>query len=175
MVIFALVGAGLINGLVTYVHRSGDKVINDPKANAIIVHIILAVVALVIGVSVYMINKKKNQASLFLKPFSEHAYLRVKATLTFYPKLSILSLVRFVATIFLLYILLWEPFRMAMQLIAALDPNFTANAWGGPSYLGATLAHWLDGILLFYGTALLLHFVMVREPRKITDNQNSES
>ena len=51
-----------------------------------------------------------------------------------------------------------------MQVCAALAPSWTANAWGGPTYVGASMAHWLDGYLLFYASALLLHVVLV-QPR----------
>ena len=75
------------------------------------------------------------------------------------------GLLRAGAALLLLYLLLWEPFRAAMQVFAALAPSWTANAWGGPTYWGASLAHWLDGYLLFYGSALLLHLVLV-QPRE---------
>lgn len=37
-----------------------------------------------------------------------------------------------------------------------LDPNATVNAWGGPTYLGALLAHSLDAMVGFYAAAFLL-------------------
>jgi hypothetical protein len=37
--------------------------------------------------------------------------------------------------------------RAGFQVLGGLDPAFTSQAWGGPSYLGAGLAHWLDGII----------------------------
>jgi hypothetical protein len=43
-----------------------------------------------------------------------------------------------------------------MQIIDGLDPNQTVNAWGGPTYLGALLAHYLDCIIGFYAAAFLL-------------------
>jgi hypothetical protein len=35
-------------------------------------------------------------------------------------------------------------------------------AWGGPSYLGAMLAHYLDALYLFYVEALLLNLILVK-------------
>jgi hypothetical protein len=32
-----------------------------------------------------------------------------------------------------------------MQVFAALAPSWTAKAWGGPTYWGASLSDWLDG------------------------------
>jgi hypothetical protein len=54
--------------------------------------------------------------------------------------------------------------KQTMQVIGGLDPNFTTNAWGGPSYLGAMLAHYLDAAYLFYIQALLLNLVLVKQP-----------
>ena len=60
------------------------------------------------------------------------------------------------ATVPLVLVLLYAPFRMGAQIVGGLDPNATVNAWGGPTYLGALLAHWLDGVAGFYAAAFLL-------------------
>ena len=44
----------------------------------------------------------------------------------------------------------------ACRSAAVFDPNATVNAWGGPTYLGALLAHYLDNIVSFYAAAFLL-------------------
>lgn len=41
----------------------------------------------------------------------------------------------------LLFYLCW---RAGVQVLGGLDPNFTVNAWGGPSYAGAMACHYLD-------------------------------
>ena len=61
----------------------------------------------------------------------------------------------------LVLVALYTPFRMGMQVTGGLDPNATVNAWGGPTYLGALLAHWLDGIVGFYAAAFLLSRLLV--------------
>ena len=54
-------------------------------------------------------------------------------------------------------IIVWyTPLRAGLQVFAALDPDFTRDAWGGPSYLGASLAHWMDGVLMFYAATALI-------------------
>lgn len=88
--------------------------------------------------------------------------MRLRQTFALRP-FSLLRFVRSLLCLPLLYVLLWEPFRAAMQVVAALDPSFTANAWGGPSYWGASLAHWLDGAVILYTAAWLLHMTMVRK------------
>jgi hypothetical protein len=50
----------------------------------------------------------------------------------------------------------YAPARMGAQVIGGLDSNNTVNAWGGPSYLGAMLAHYLDALVGFYAACFLL-------------------
>ena len=70
--------------------------------------------------------------------------------------LSLPNLARAVAAVPLILVLLYVPFRMGMQINGGLDPNQTVNAWGGPTYLGALLAHYLDCVIGFYAAAFLL-------------------
>ena len=48
--------------------------------------------------------------------------------------------------------------RAGFQVLAGLDPTFTSQAWGGPSYLGAGLAHWLDGIIGVAAALTVVHW-----------------
>jgi hypothetical protein len=50
--------------------------------------------------------------------------------------------------------------RVGEQVIGGLDPNFTANAWGGPSYLGAMACHYLDAALMIAVGAWLLDKIL---------------
>jgi hypothetical protein len=59
-------------------------------------------------------------------------------------------------------LLLFNFVRAGQQVVAGLDPNFTVNAWGGPGYLGAMLARYLDGVYLFYLEALLMDLVLLK-------------
>ena len=61
-------------------------------------------------------------------------------------------------------LLAYLPVRAGMQVIGGLDPNFTANAWGGPSYLGALACHYLDAALLGALAAALLNLVLLPSP-----------
>ena len=57
--------------------------------------------------------------------------------------------------------LIWfTPLRAGQQVFAALDADFTRDAWGGPSYLGASLAHWMDGVLMFYAATALIRAML---------------
>jgi len=40
-------------------------------------------------------------------------------------------------------------FRVGMQ-VSSFAASGNINAWGGPTYLGALLAHWLDSMIAFY-------------------------
>ena len=50
--------------------------------------------------------------------------------------------------------------RAGVQVTGGLDPNFTVNAWGGPSYAGALLCHYLDLALLAGAAAWLLNRIL---------------
>jgi hypothetical protein len=50
--------------------------------------------------------------------------------------------------------------RAGAQLTGGLDPNFTVNAWGGPSYAGALACHYLDLFLIASGAAWLIDRVL---------------
>jgi hypothetical protein len=50
--------------------------------------------------------------------------------------------------------------RAGVQVTGGLDPNFTVNAWGGPSYAGAMACHYLDLILLAAGAAWLIDRIL---------------
>jgi hypothetical protein len=50
--------------------------------------------------------------------------------------------------------------RAGIQMTGGLDPNFTVNAWGGPSYAGAMACHYLDLFLLAAGAAWLIDRIL---------------
>ncbi len=54
--------------------------------------------------------------------------------------------------------------RAGFQVLGGLDPAFTSQAWGGPSYLGAGLAHWLDGIIGVAAALAVVHWSTRRSP-----------
>ncbi len=50
--------------------------------------------------------------------------------------------------------------RAGVQVTGGLDPNFTANAWGGPSYAGAMICHYLDLFLIAGAAAWLMDRIL---------------
>jgi len=90
------------------------------------------------------------------------AGIRLKATL----RAGQVSRVLLAAALVLLIAYGW--FRAGMQVLGGLDPNFTANAWGGPSYLGAMACHYLDCGLIMAVAAGALDLVLVSSPTAIS-------
>ncbi|GEE00067.1 hypothetical protein nbrc107696_05130 [Gordonia spumicola] len=68
---------------------------------------------------------------------------------------------RGVATAALVALILYGAFRIGLQLVAGLDPSFTVNAWGGPTYVGALAAHLLDAVALMSAAAWALDKIML--------------
>ena len=159
----ALTVLGLAAGFVTWQSAPATYPPNDSANNAVAVHWVLAGVAVVATLTAHGVARRRGHAHVLSLPFRDRALRRVRATLTLRP-FTLLGLFRAAASLLPLYVLLWEPFRAAMQVFAALAPSWTANSWGGPTYWGASLAHWLDGYLLFYASALLLHVILARPP-----------
>lgn len=54
--------------------------------------------------------------------------------------------------------------RVGFQIINGLDPNATVNAWGGPTYLGAMAAHYLDCCVGALVAAVLLDRTLLPDP-----------
>lgn len=60
----------------------------------------------------------------------------------------------------------YNALRAGLQVLGGLDPDFTANAWGGPGYAGAMACHYLDLALLSAAAGWLLDRVLVRPTRQ---------
>ena len=93
-----------------------------------------------------------------LAPFGTHAARRIGRALGFggeraQPGRLLLAL----PAVALFLFCFW---RAGVQVTAGLDPNFTVNAWGGPSYAGALACHYLDLFLLAAGAAWLMDKVL---------------
>lgn len=147
---------GIASGAIGYAHRSPVLEQHVAGTNAITVHVVLAVAAaaVVIAIQVWRLRKQGGRGpSPWSAPFSAHAMERIIWTIRFSRGASVARIVPMAAlTVFLLFV----PFRIGSQFIGRLDPNSNINAWGGPSYAGALLAHSLDLVIGFYIAAFLL-------------------
>jgi hypothetical protein len=152
---------GIAEGAVAYSHRSPVLERHVPGTNAIRVHVVLAVAATVVVLLIQVRRaRKRNQRgpSPWTAPFSSRAVTRLSRTFRLSPAAT---MIRAVPMALLVLVLLYAPCRMGMQVIGGLDPNSTVNAWGGPTYAGALLAHWLDCVIGFYVAAFLLARLLV--------------
>ena len=155
----ALFVLGFIAGINVYAERPATYPPNNPANNAIALHIVLAIAAVIAVVGIQAYRSRNKLPNIWLAPFSKQAFARFKATML--PKsANAANIARAILCLPFLYLILWEPFRGAMQIIAAKDPSVTANAWGGPTYWGASGAHWLDAFILFYLGAFMLNLIM---------------
>jgi hypothetical protein len=92
---------------------------------------------------------------LLLAPLGRPAARRIGRTLRTAPR-SPSGLARLVVASLLAMLMGYTVVRAGIQVLAGLDPNFTTNAWGGPSYLGAMACHYLDGALIAAACAWLI-------------------
>src|SRR6266542_3627481 len=98
--------------------------------------------------------------SMSFWPLSWSGLDRFKRTMPPIPAASPTRIARALLAGVLSILLMFNFLRAGMQIIGGLDPNFTVNAWGGPGYVGALLAHYLDAAYLFYVEALLLNLAL---------------
>jgi len=158
-VFYALFMTGMAEGGVEYSRRSPAIAKHIAGSNAITVHVVLALAA---AAAVVAIQARRAQRpaqagrSPWAAPFSANALKPLSRTIRLAAGPSLPNLARAIATTALVLALAFEPFRMGSQVTGGLDPNATVNAWGGPTYVGALLAHWLDCLVGFYTIAFLL-------------------
>jgi hypothetical protein len=156
----ALLAAGVAVGAAQYARRSPRIEQHVAGTNAITVHVVLAAAAAAVVIAIQVRRSRQPAAqrrpSPWAAPFSVAGVSRLRQTIRLTGGLSLPNMARAVTAVPLVLLLLYAPFRMGMQIIGGLDPNQTVNAWGGPTYLGALLAHYLDCIVGFYAAAFLL-------------------
>ena len=159
-VLAVLLVAGIADGAVGYARRSPTTGQHVAGTNAITVHVLIAAAAAAALVTIQARRSRQPAGqrgpSPWAAPFSAAAASRLRQTIRLTGGLSLPNLARAAAAVPLVLVLLYTPFRMGQQITGGLDPNATVNAWGGPTYLGALLAHYLDGIASFYAAAFLL-------------------
>lgn len=158
---------GLAKGAAAYSRRSATLEPHVAGTNAITVHLVLAILAAATAIAIQVWRSRhpgQRGPSPWTAPFSGNAVARTSRTIRL-P--SAVTVARLLPIALLTLVLLYAPYRMGAQVIGGLDPNATVNAWGGPTYAGALLAHWLDCILGFYVAAFLLGRLLAADgPRR---------
>lgn len=155
---------GIGYGALEYASRARVAERHVAGTNAITVHALIAVAAalIVAGIQVWRSRRPALRGpSPWAAPFSAAAMARLRRTTTFSRGLSPANLARVIVAVPLVLVMAYAPLRMGAQITSGLDPSATVNAWGGPSYPGALLAHWLDCVVGFYAAAFLLSRVLL--------------
>lgn len=160
-----LLVAGIANGAAQYARRSPTIEGHVAGTNAITLHVVIAVAAAAAVVTIQARRSRqpvwRRGPSPWAAPFSATAASRLCRTIRLAEGFSLPNLARAVAAVPLVLVLLFTPFRIGMQITGGLDPNTTVNAWGGPTYPGALLAHYLDGMVGFYAAAFALSHLLL--------------
>jgi hypothetical protein len=155
----ALFLLGIAKGAVEYARRSPVPEAHAQGTSAILVHVLLAVAVAVTVIAVQVSRARRpgeRGPSPWAAPFSARAAARLGRTLRFAHGWSLRNAARALAAAVLVLVVAYVPARMGAQVIGGLDPNNTVNAWGGPTYIGAMLAHYLDALVGCYAACFLL-------------------
>jgi hypothetical protein len=136
-------GIGLASGVAWYLAHRDDAIERHvPGTEAWIPHLVITAVVAVWWV--IAARRSPLGAKVVFSPLLRPITSRIGATFR-----TSRNPLRWAAVAFLVFLQLYMCWRIGEQVFAGLDPNFTHNAWGGPSYLGAMYCHYLDGALLF--------------------------
>jgi hypothetical protein len=153
---------GIASGFIRYLDRSPIRESSAPGASAWGQQLAVAAVACALyGVARWRHRRRFGRGSgrpLLLAPLGRNAAARLTAA-------ARQASWRIAAAIPLLAVIGYCCWRVGEQVTAGLDPNFTANAWGGPTYLGAMACHYLDAALLVAASGWLLDKILPQPAR----------
>ena len=158
----AVTAVGVATGFISYLDRSPIRESSAPGASAWGQQLAVAVVAVALyGVARWRHDRRFGRGSgrqLLLAPLGRNAAARLTAA-------ARQASWRTAAALPLLVVIGYCCWRVGEQVTAGLDPNFTANAWGGPSYLGAMACHYLDAALIVGASGWLLDKILPQAAR----------
>lgn len=157
--------AGVATGFATYLNRSPIREAHVPGTSAWVQHAIVAAAACALYcVARWRQNRRLGRGAgqlLLLAPLGRSAASRLAATMR-------KGTWRSATALPLLAVIAYSFWRVGEQVTGGLDPNFTVNAWGGPTYLGAMACHYLDAGLIIAVSAWLLSRIMLPPPSRLT-------
>ena len=152
---------GIATGFIRYLDRSPIRESSAPGTSAWGQQLAVAAVACALyGVARWRHGRRFGRSSgrlLLLAPLSRSAATRLMTTMR---RVSWRS----AAALPPLALIGYNCWRAGDQVTAGLDPNFTVNAWGGPTYLGAMACHYLDCLLIMAACAWLLDRILLTKP-----------
>jgi hypothetical protein len=152
---------GVASGFLRYLDRSPIRESTAPGASAWGQQLAVAAVACALYGLARWRRRRFGRGSgrlLLLAPLGRSAAARLTAA-------ARQTSWRIVAALPPLAVICYCCWRVGEQVTAGLDPNFTANAWGGPSYLGAMACHYLDIALIVGASGWLLDKILPRAAR----------
>ena len=153
-----LAAAGIATGFFGYLHRSPIREAHVPGTSAWAQQLIAAAAACALyGVTRWRHGRRFDRGSgrlLLLAPLGKSAASRLLATMRQVSWRSAAALPP-------LAVIGYSFWRVGEQVTGGLDPNFTVNAWGGPTYLGAMACHYLDATLIIAVSAWLLDKILL--------------
>ncbi|RDI60556.1 hypothetical protein [Nocardia pseudobrasiliensis] len=150
--------AGIVSGGVAYLGRSPHREEHVAGTAAWWPH--LALLALAVVVALILRRRTRSPRTLVFAPLGSRAAQRLRRTLSAAWRRPTVAL-RLLAGLVPMLLLAYIPWRIGVQILGGLDPNFTANAWGGPSYVGAMACHYLDAALLVGAAAGVLNALLL--------------
>ena len=153
-----IAAVGIATGFLGYLHRSPIREAYVPGTSAWAQQLIAAAAACALyGVARWRHGRRFGRGGgrlLLLAPLGRSAASRLLATMR---QLSWRS----AAALPPLAVIGYSFWRVGEQVTGGLDPNFTVNAWGGPTYLGAMACHYLDAALIIAVSAWLLDKILL--------------
>lgn len=150
--------AGIASGGISYINRSPHREAHVAGTAAWWPHLALFVLA--VALVIVVVRRSPRPVDVLLAPLGSRAAQRLRRTLSA-ARRHPTAVLRLLIGLLPLVILVYSPWRIGEQILGGLDPNFTVNAWGGPSYLGAMACHYLDATLLMAAAAGLLHLLLL--------------
>jgi hypothetical protein len=164
-------GLGLASGLVQYLDRSPVGEAFVPGTSAWAQQGVVAALAVVAAVVVTWRRRRRPAGAgprggpLLLAPLGRAAGRRVAETFRAAGRQPGAA-GRALLALAPLALIGFGCYRAGMQVLGGLDPNFTVNAWGGPSYAGAMACHYLDLLVGMAAAAWLLDKILLPDPAR---------
>lgn len=163
-----LFAVGVAQGWMMYTQRSSEIEKHVIGSNAVALHVLLAIILIgAIAITIFYRKFAPNKPYIvWLAPFTKQAFERTKNAILLKNGRSGWQVFKAIIIGLLTLFFLFNFFRSGMQVLGARDPNFTVNAWGGPGYWGASLAHWMDAVYLLYFEAGAIALLTAKAPKR---------
>ncbi|HIW90426.1 MAG TPA: hypothetical protein H9870_01995 [Candidatus Corynebacterium avicola] len=156
-----LTAVALIAGLVLgFVVADGNSTapVHNPSGNAIGIHVALGVVLVAVA---GFVTWRTGSLRWLGAPWSRTTGQRFRYTFA-QSRTSPLIVQRAVGAVLVVAFCLYLVMRVGMQFGYSTDPEMYVNAWGGPTVVGAFLAHLVDAVLMFGAACLVGHAALLQ-------------